>query len=109
LLGEVGVDQGPDSSSERTAARPKQRLRERLRISIRERNYSRKTEKTYWYWIRWFIRFHRLRHPEEMGGDEVKAFLSWLASERDVAAATQNQAMHALLFLYKNVLGRELP
>jgi integron integrase len=103
------VDQGPVTSSERTAAPPKLRLRERLRISIRERNYSRKTEKTYWYWIRWFIRFHRLRHPEAMGGDEVKAFLSWLAAERDVAAATQNQAMHALLFLYKNVLGRELP
>ena len=70
-------------------------MRELLRIAIRERNYSRRTEKTCWYWIRWFIRFHGTRHPQEMGGEEVKAFLSWLAAERNVAAATQNQALHA--------------
>ena len=85
------------------------RLIERFREAIRERHYSRRTEKSYWYWIRWFIFFHGKRHPAELGGAEVSAFLSWLATERDVAAATQNQALAALLFLYKQVLGLDLP
>jgi integron integrase len=85
------------------------RLIERVREAIRARHYSRRTEKTYWYWIRFFIRFHGRRHPAEMGGAEVTAFLSWLATERNVAAATQNQALSALLFLYQKVLGQELP
>jgi integron integrase len=80
-----------------------------VREAIRARNYSRRTGKTYWYWIRHFIFFHGKRHPSDMGAAEVSAFLSWLATERDVAAATQNQALHALLFLYKQVLGMELP
>ena len=82
---------------------------ERFRSAIRARHYSRRTEQAYWYWIRYFIFFHRKRHPAELGADEVTAFLSWLAKERDVAAATQNQALSALLFLYKHVLGVELP
>ena len=85
------------------------RLRDRLREAIRSRHYSRKTEKAYWYWIRYFVFFHGKRHPAEMGAAEVSAFLSWLATERDVAAATQNQALSALLFLYGVVLGIELP
>jgi integrase len=106
---EVAVDQEPDSPYKSAASPPKPRLREQLRVAIRSRNFSRRTEKTYWYWIRWFIRFHGMRHPVEMGADEVKGFLSWLAAERDVAAATQNQALHALLFLYKQVLAQDLP
>ena len=85
------------------------RLVERLREAIRSRHYSRQTEKAYWYWIRYFILFHGKRHPAEMGAEEVSAFLSWLATERNVAAATQNQALSALLFLYRVVLGIELP
>ena len=85
------------------------RLIDRVREAILSRHYSRRTEKTYWYWIRFFIHFHGKRHPAEMGGTEVQAFLSWLATERDVAAATQNQALSALLFLYQKVLGQELP
>src|SRR5438034_62150 len=85
------------------------RLIDRLRGAIRSRGYSRRTEKTYWYWIRYFIHFHGKRHPAEMGAAEVTAFLSWLATERNVAAATQNQALSALLFLYKHVLGQVLP
>src|SRR3989442_9033734 len=85
------------------------RLIDRLRSAIRSRGYSRRTEKTYWYWIRYFIHFHRKRLPAEMGAAEVTAFLSWLATERNVAAATQNQALSALLFLYKHVLGQALP
>src|SRR5690349_22911310 len=87
----------------------KKKLIARFREAIRERHYSRRTEKSYWFWIRWFIFFHGKRHPEEMGGAEVSGFLSWLATERNVAAATQNQALAALLFLYKQVLGVDLP
>src|SRR5437588_5802212 len=80
-----------------------------FREAIRSRHYSRQTEKTYWYWIRSFIRLHGKRHPGAMGAPEVTAFLSFLASQRNVAAATQNQALSALLFLFKNVLDLELP
>jgi len=85
----------------------------RLLDQVRERicvlHYSRSTEKTYLYWIRFYIHFHGLRHPRDMGAAEVEAFLSHLAAARDVSASTQNQAMHAVLFLYKQVLGVELP
>ena len=103
--------QGSDSAGESTGAsdRKEKRLIERLREAIRSRHYSRRTEQTYWYWIRYFVIFHGKRHPAEMGAAEVTAFLSWLATERNVAAATQNQALSALLFLYKQVLGVELP
>lgn len=84
------------------------RLRQRLREVIRTRHYSRRTEKTYWYWIRFFIRFHGLKHPAELGEREVQAFLTWLATERNVAVATQNQALNALVFLYRHVLGTPL-
>lgn len=84
------------------------RLRDRVREAIRTRRYSHRTEKSYWYWIRYYIRFHGLRHPADMGAREVRAFLSWLAVERDVAAATQNQALNALVFLYGKVLDRPL-
>ena len=89
--------------------RKEKRLVERLREAIRARHYSRQTEKAYWYWIRYFVLFHGKRHPAGMGAAEVSAFLSWLATDRNVAAATQNQALSALLFLYRAVLGMELP
>lgn len=89
-----------------TARRP--RLRDAVRATIRTRGYSPRTEKSYWYWIRYFIRFHGLRHPSEMGAAEVRQFLSWLAVERDVAASTQNQALNALAFLYTWVLEQPL-
>jgi site-specific recombinase XerD len=80
-----------------------------VRAAIHSRHYSRRTEKAYWFWIRYFILHNNKRHPAEMGAAEVTAFLSWLATERNVAAATQNQALAALLFLYKVVLERDLP
>lgn len=86
----------------------KPRLREQVREVMRLHHYSIRTEKSYWYWIRYFIRFHRLRHPLEMGAVEVNAFLSWLAVERKVAAATQNLALNALVFLYARVLQQPL-
>ena len=103
------MGQEPDSSWEKPGQSKKPRLRDRLHQAISVRFYSRRTEQTYWYWIRYFIRFHGMRHPLDMGATEVTAFLNWLAAERNVAAATQNQALNALLFLYKHVLDRELP
>lgn len=84
------------------------RLRDQVRETIRLLHYSTRTEKSYWYWIRYFIRFHGLRHPREMGESEVASFLTWLASERNVAATTQNQALNALVFLYARVLEQPL-
>ena len=98
-----------DSPESADAEIKRPRLRAQLHEAIRRRNYSRRTEKSYWFWIRWFIRRNGLRHPAQMGAAEVEAFLSWLATERNVAAATQNQALSALLFLYKELLGQALP
>jgi len=104
-------DQGSDYSAETARASDKgtKRLIDRLREEVRSRHYSLQTEKAYWYWIRYFILFHKKRHPADMGAAEVTAFLSWLATERNVAAATQNQALSALPFLYKHVLRQTLP
>ena len=85
------------------------RLLDLVRRAIRIRHYSQRTEKAYVGWIRRFIRHNDLRHPKEMGGKEVNDFLSHLATERKVGASTQNQALSALLFLYRNVLNVELP
>ena len=80
------------------------RLLDQLRSAIRVRHYSRFTEKAYVYWVRFFIRYHHLRHPREMREPEVEKFLGFLATERRVSASTQNQALNAIVFLYKNVL-----
>src|SRR5262245_65170563 len=72
------------------------------------RHMSHRTEETYVGWIRRFILHHGKRHPDEMGASEVIAFLSDLAVRRRVGATTQNQALSALLFLYRVILGREL-
>src|SRR5258706_2792857 len=85
------------------------RLLDQVRSHIRMRHYSIRTERTYVHWIKRFVVFHGKRHPREMGGVEVTDFLSALATDRNVAASTQNQALSALLFLYKEVLRVELP
>ena len=87
----------------------KPRLLDQLRQQIRVRNYSIRTETVYAEWAKRFIRFHRYRHPAEMGAAEIEAFLTHLAVARNVSASTQNQALAALLFLYKEVLKLELP
>jgi integrase len=87
--------------------RPK-KLSERVQDSIRIKHYSYQTEKTYIYWTRRYILFHNKRHPQEMGSAEIEAFLTYLAVKENVAASTQNQALHAILFLYKEVLKQEL-
>src|SRR3970040_2608477 len=88
---------------------PKPRLLDRVRAAIRARHYSLRTEKAYAHWIKRYIFFHGKRHPAEMGAPEVTAFLTSLAVHDKVAASTQNQALSALLFLYREVLGGELP
>lgn len=90
-------------------APPKPRLLDQMRAAIRVKHYSLRTEKTYLAWVRQFIRWSGMRHPADMGAAEIEAFLSMLANQRDVAASTQNQALSALLFLYKQVLGVDLP
>jgi len=80
-----------------------------VRSRIRTLHYSTSTEKSYTYWIRYFIRFHQYRHPREMGVADIEAFLSFLAVERNVSASTQNQALSSLLFLYKEVLELDIP
>jgi len=87
----------------------KPRLLDRVRQAISARHYSRRTEKAYVHWIKRYIFFHGKRHPMEMGAAEVAQFLTSLAVEDKVAASTQNQALSALLFLYRDVLGVELP
>ncbi len=84
------------------------RLLDSVRETIRLKHYSLRTEETYVHWIKRFIYFHGKRHPRGMGATEVTAFLSHLVTTRDVAAATQNQALSALLFLYREVLGEPL-
>jgi hypothetical protein len=91
------------------AEAPKPRLLDRVRQAIATRHYSRRTEKAYVHWIKRYVFFHGKRHPVEMGAAEVSAFLTALAVDSKVAASTQNQALSALLFLYRDVLGVELP
>lgn len=87
----------------------KPRLLDQMRERIRLKHYSIRTERVYCEWIKRFIRFHQYRHPQEMGAQEIKAFLTELAVARNVSASTQNQALSALLFLYKEVLSIDLP
>jgi integron integrase len=84
------------------------RLLDEVRERIRYRHYSLRTERAYCQWIVRFVRFHGRRHPRELGAAHVTAFLSSLANRGNVAAATQNQALAAILFLYREVLGTEL-
>ena len=104
------VDVPAPAEDPRGAEPPKPpRLLDRVREAIRVRHYSLRTEDSYVQWTRRFVLFHGKRHPQTMGAAEVAAFLTHLAAERHVAPATQNQAKSALLFLYKQVLGVELP
>jgi len=85
------------------------RLLDQVRERIRYLHYSRSTEEVYVQWCRAYIHFHGLRHPAQMGGPEVEAFLSSLATQRRVSASTHSQALSALLFLYAKVLCQDLP
>lgn len=90
------------------AGSTKPRLFDLLHDAIKVRNYSPRTEQNYRMWIRRYIHFHNIRHPDQMGETEINAFLTHLAVHQKVAASTQNQALSALIFLYRNVLGIEI-
>ena len=94
-------------SPQHCSPRPK-RLLEQVRDKLRTMHYSYRTEQAYVGWIKRYIFFHNKRHPKDMAHAEVEAFLTYLARQRGVSASTQNQALCALLFLYKHVLGSEL-
>ena len=93
--------------SETDAAKP--RLLDRIRLALRSRHYSRRTEEAYVAWIRRYILFHGKRDPVELGAPEITRFLASLAVKDKVAASTQNQALSALLFLYREVLELDVP
>ncbi len=82
------------------------KLLDRLRDRIRLKNYSYRTEQTYVGWVRRYILFHNKRHPAQMGRPEIESFLTHLAVDRNVAPSTQNQALHAILFLVSRGAGR---
>ena len=90
------------------AATNGRRLLDQVRDAIRRKHYSYRTEEAYVFWVKRFVFFSGKRHPRELDNDHVTAFLNHLARERDVAAATQNQALSALLFLYKEVLAQPM-
>jgi integron integrase len=85
------------------------RLLGQLRERLRYLHYSMRTEQAYVHWVRFYIHFHELRHPRDLGKPEIEAFLQMLASQRKVSVSTHRQALSALLFLYKEVLGLQLP
>jgi integron integrase len=85
------------------------RLLDQVRERARYLHYSLRTEDAYVYWVRFFVRWHGMKHPRDMAAPEVQSFLTMLASERHVSSSTHNQALSALLFLYREVLGIDLP
>ena len=93
---------------QQSPAARKPRLLEQLRQALRSRHYSRRTEQTYCQWVKRFIYFHKVRHPAEMAEPEINAFLTHLAVKERVSASTQNQALSAILFLYRHVLNRKI-
>jgi integron integrase len=97
------------NSTKSTPAKPSEkRLLDVVRDAIRTKHYSIRTEEAYVNWVRRFILFHGKRHPKDMGGPEIEAFLTHLAVEGHVSASTQNQALSALLFLYRAVLHQDI-
>ena len=84
------------------------KLLEQMQDALRLQHYSYRTEETYLDWVRRYILFHHKKHPAQMGADEIRAYIIHLATERNVAASTQNQALSAILFLYREVLHREI-
>jgi integron integrase len=97
----------PISSAVQPGPQPP-KLLDRLCEALRARHYSPRTEQTYRHWVKRYIFFHHVRHPAEMAEPEINAFLTHLAVKEKVSASTQNQALSALLFLYRHVLGRQI-
>jgi len=102
------ISGNPNSGIRDTKSGTQPKLLERMRLALRSRHYSRRTEQTYSHWAKKYIYFHNVRHPDDMGEAEINRFLTHLAVKEKVSASTQNQALCALLFLYRHVLGREV-
>ena len=100
---------GTTTAREGFLPNPKAKLKDQFHEVARFKHLSPRSEESYWGWVVRFLKFHRQngqwRHPRELPPAEVSAFLSYLATERNVAAATQNQALNALVFLYRGVIG----
>lgn len=112
MLSTMNFDPGKPPA-ERLVPNPKAKLREQFHEVARFRQLSLRTEEAYWDWIHRFLLYWKekagdWRHPAEMGAEQIRAFLTYLAVERKVAVSTQNQALNALVFLYRQVLGREM-
>ena len=97
----------PDPAQDVSSPKGK-KLLEQARDTLRTKHYSYRTEKSYLDWMKKFILFHEKRHPNEMGPPEVQDYITYLAVERKVSASTQNQALSAIVFLYKYVLGKDI-
>lgn len=105
----MNIQKTTSAAPDYASSRQKPRLLDEVREHLRLKHYSVRTERAYVDWIKRFILFHGKRHPNEMGRAEIEAFLTDLAVMRNVSAATQNQALAALLFLYREVLGLDQP
>lgn len=99
---------GSDTNHTAETSQPRPRLLDQVRAALKSRHYSERTAKAYVHWIRRYIHFHNKRHPDQMAEPEINAFLTHLAVEAKVSASTQNQALSALLFMYRHVLRREV-
>jgi integron integrase len=104
----MGIDSVPPKDAAAPQAAPPPRLLDQVRHAVRVRHYSRRTEDAYVGWARRFILFHGKRHPMLMGEEEVSRFLTWLAVERKVSAVTQTQALSAIIFMFRDVLARDI-
>ena len=105
----VATGQNPGHTSEvHTEIASSQALPNQVRQAIRRKHYSHKTEEAYVGWIKRFVFFHHKRHPAEMAEQELGQYLSHLATRSHVSASTQNQSLNAVLFLYREVLGKEI-
>jgi integron integrase len=87
---------------------PEPKLLDKVRLELRSKHYSGKTEVAYTNWIKRYVLFHNKRHPKEMGAEEIKAFINHLAANHHVSSSTQNQALQGILFLYKNILNKDV-
>ena len=93
---------------ERVRGENKPKLLDQVRISLRTNHYSRKTEESYTSWIKQFIIFNNKTHPKELNKEHIQNFLNYLAIERHVSSSTQNQALQAILFLYKKIISKDV-
>ncbi|ARU26068.1 site-specific integrase [Cellvibrio sp. PSBB006] len=80
------------------------KLLEQMRIDLRRKHYSQNTEKTYLYWVRYYIHFHQLQTPKDLNHSHIEQFLNYLAVNKHVSCATQNQALNAIVYLYRQVV-----